>query len=228
MDTALGRIRLHEQIEASIRAAIRSGEYPVGSKLPSERTLMEMFEVGRPSVKEALLMLERKGFVKLQRGVAPIVVEPTPEGAMDAIGDMVAAMLADGGRRGEFYDLRVMLETSAAMDAARAGRAAPLEAALGACRAARGRAEPFRDADVAFHRALMESAGNGVASAFHQALIEWGLYNPEGGPRVDRIHERVIAQHAAIVAAIRDRDPLGAADALRLHLATRRDAATDA
>ena len=63
MDTTLGRIRLSEQIEEAILAAIRSGEYPAGSKLPSARTLMEMFDVGRPSIKEALLMLERKGFV---------------------------------------------------------------------------------------------------------------------------------------------------------------------
>jgi GntR family transcriptional regulator, sialic acid-inducible nan operon repressor len=221
MDTSLGRIRLSEQIEESIRSAIRSGEFPAGSKLPSERTLMEMFDVGRPSV---------KGFVRLKRGVAPVVIEPTPEGAMDAIGDMVGAMLADETRRSEFYDLRIMLETAAAMEAARQRDAediAALDEALGACRAAKGRAEIFRDADQAFHRCLMAVMGNSVANAFHGALIEWGLFNPESGPGLDRIHERVIEQHGEIVEAVRNGDPFRAAEALRAHLLTRRDAAKE-
>ncbi|MEM7025273.1 MAG: FCD domain-containing protein [Pseudomonadota bacterium] len=227
METTLERIRLSEQIEEAILNAIRSGEYPPGSKLPSERTLMEMFGVGRPSVKEALLMLERKGFVRLKRGIAPIVLAPTPTGAMESIGDMVQAMLADTSRRGEFYDLRIMLETAAAMEAARASddeELAALEEALEACRQAAGRAKAFRDADQSFHRCLMATQQNSVANALHGALIEWGLYNPEHGPGLKGIHARVVAQHAAIVDAIRDRDPSAAAAALRTHLLTRRDA----
>ncbi len=225
METSLGRTRLSEQIEENIRGAIRAGEFPPGTKLPSERQLMQMFDVGRPSVKEALLMLERKGFVRLKRGVAPVVVEPTPEGAMDAIGDMVGAMLSDETRRAEFYDLRIMLETAAALEAARDPDAvAALEEALEACRAAKGDAEAFRDADKAFHRCLIAAAGNAVANAFHGALIEWGLFNPETGPRTANIHTRVIAQHEQIVGALRAADGPAAAEALRTHLLTRRDA----
>lgn len=228
METSLGRTRLSEQIEESIRAAILSGEFPAGTKLPSERQLMVMFDVGRPSIKEALLLLERKGFVRLKRGVAPIVLEPTPEGAMDAIGDMVAAMLADPERRSEFYDLRTMLETAAAFDAARSGTdddVASLEEALETCRRARGDAEAFRDADRAFHAVLVGIAGNGVASAFHGSLVHWGLFNPETGPNLAQIHARVIRQHRAIVAAVKEGDAGKAAEAVRTHLATRRDAA---
>lgn len=207
--------------------AIRSGEFPAGSKLPSERSLMDMFDVGRPSVKEALLMLERKGFVRLKRGVAPVVLEPTPQSAMDAISDMVKAMLPDASRRSEFYDLRIMLETAAAMEAARHGdeeELLALEEALDACRHAVGKSKAFRDADQAFHHCLMATQQNSVAHALHGALIEWGLYNPEHGPGLERIHARVVAQHQAIVDAVRARDPAAAAEALRTHLLTRRNA----
>ena len=227
MDTTLGRIRLSEQIEEAILGAIRSGEFPPGSKLPSERTLMEMFDVGRPSIKEALLMLERKGFVKLKRGVAPVVLEPTPQGAMDAISDMVQAMLPDASRRSEFYDLRIMLETAAAMEAARSSNddeIAALEEALEACRSSIGKAKAFRDADKSFHHCLMAIQGNSVANALHSALIEWGLYNPEHGPGLNRIHARVVDQHDAIVEAVRATDPAAAAEALRTHLLPRRNA----
>ena len=230
MDTSLGRLRLSEQIEDSIMTAIRSGEFPAGSKLPSERALMEMFDVGRPSVKEALLMLERKGFVRLKRGVAPVVMEPTPESAMDAIADMVTAMLADRTRRSEFYDLRIMLETAAAFDAARRAsedEIRALDEALDACRDARGEAEAFRDADRAFHTMLVSISGNSVVGAFHGALIDWGLFNPENGPNLDAIHARVIGQHDTIVSAIRKGDAGAAADAVRTHLKTRRDSVGD-
>ncbi|MEM6384407.1 MAG: FCD domain-containing protein [Pseudomonadota bacterium] len=227
MDTTLGRIRLSEQIEEAILKAIRTGEYAAGSKLPSERTLMEMFNVGRPSVKEALLMLERKGFVRLKRGAAPIVMAPTPGSAMDAITDMVQAMLANASHRSDFYDLRVMLETFAASEAARSRNdddVAIMRAALSACGAAKGHAKAFRDADQAFHHSLMGVQQNAVAKALHGSLIEWGLYNPELGPGLESIHARVIAQHDAIVEAIECRDPAAAADAVRTHLLTRKDA----
>ncbi|MFN3226039.1 MAG: GntR family transcriptional regulator [Hyphomicrobiales bacterium] len=227
METTLERMRLSEQIEDAILNAIRKGEYAPGTKLPSERMLMEMFNVGRPSVKEALLMLERKGFVQLKRGVAPIVLEPTPRGAMDAIGDMVQAMLDDSSRRSEFYDLRVMLETYAAMEAARIHDEDDIEAlaeALEACRAAKGLAKEFRDADQAFHHCVMATQQNSVAKALHGALIEWGLYNPEHGPGIESIHARVIAQHEAIFEAVRYSNAPAAAEAMRTHLLTRKDA----
>lgn len=227
MDTSLGRIRLSEQIEEAILGAIMSGEYPAGSKLPSERVLMKMFHVGRPSVKDALLMLERKGFVELKRGIAPIVVEPTPQGAMDVIGDMVRAMLPHATRRSEFYDLRIMLEIAAVMEAARTcsdNDLDALKASHAACCNAAGKANEFRDADQAFHNCLIHTQNNSVLTALHGALIEWGLYNPEQGPEVEKIHARVITQHDAILTAICTHDPAKASDALRSHLLTRKNA----
>ena len=70
----------------------------------------------------------------------------------------------------------------------------------------------------------MATQGNSVANALHGALIEWGLYNPEHGPGLDNIHARVVDQHTAIVSAIRAKDPMAAAEALRTHLQTRRNA----
>lgn len=172
-------------------------------------------------------MLERKGFLKLKRGVAPIVMEPTPQGAMNVIGDMVRAMLPHATRRSEFYDLRIMLETSAVMEAARSRTdedLVELEYANEVCRNASGKAKAFRDADQAFHSCLINIQKNSVLSALHGALIEWGLYNPESGPDVAKVHDRVIGQHETIVTAIRELDSFEASNALRNHLLTRKDA----
>jgi DNA-binding FadR family transcriptional regulator len=226
METNLGRTRLSEQIEEAILNAIKSGEFAVGEKLPSERTLMDMFNVGRPSVKEALLMLERKGFVSLRRGVAPIVVEPTPESAMQSIGDMVSAMIADESRRSDFFGLRTMLESAACYEAAKncsSEAASLLLEALTRCREACGDANKFRDADKDFHGTIIGLSNNSVVKSLHEALIDWGLFHPEDGPDLEAIHLRVIKQHEDIVMAITKGDGPAVVEAVQRHLMARKN-----
>lgn len=227
MDTNIGRNRLSERIETALMDAIREGEFPPGSKLPSERSLMTMFDVGRPSVKEALLMLERKGFLKLKRGVAPIVTAPTPETLLGSVKDMVTALIAEPRRRTEFYDLRIMLEVCAAQELARSGDAghlAALREAYARCEDAIGQRLLFRAADLDFHHCLMASTGNALVMALHSALIEWGMYHNAGRRDVAKINARAAKQHLEVLNAIIDEDPARAGEAMRIHLLTRRDA----
>ena len=54
---------------------IVSGEYPVGTKLPTERLLSEEFKVNRHAVREALKRLEAISLVKISHG-SGIYVQP--------------------------------------------------------------------------------------------------------------------------------------------------------
>lgn len=54
---------------------IVSGEYPVGTKLPTERLLSEEFKVNRHAVREALKRLEAISLVKIRHG-SGIYVQP--------------------------------------------------------------------------------------------------------------------------------------------------------
>ena len=51
-----------------MKAKILRGEYPVGSKLPSERELSEYYNVSRIPVREALKALSDMGILEIKLG----------------------------------------------------------------------------------------------------------------------------------------------------------------
>ena len=53
--------RLYRQIADQLRQLIDNGEYPAGSRLPTERALADLLGVSRPTVREALIVLEVEG-----------------------------------------------------------------------------------------------------------------------------------------------------------------------
>lgn len=65
---ALRRPRIHEQvIEILLRRMVR-GQYPVDSKMPTERALAAEFGVNRATVREALRYLEHLELIKVRQG----------------------------------------------------------------------------------------------------------------------------------------------------------------
>ena len=56
-------IKKSVKIEQDLLQQIHSGELPVGTKLPSEPELAEKFGVSRGSLREALNMLQEKGYI---------------------------------------------------------------------------------------------------------------------------------------------------------------------
>lgn len=85
--------RLSDQIETELMSMLQAGDYGPGDRLPSERELMEMFDVGRSSVREALFSLQRKGLLKINRGDRPRVIEPEPARLISEFSDMMGIVL---------------------------------------------------------------------------------------------------------------------------------------
>ena len=61
--TNIKRRKIHEDVAEQIENQIIDGSLKEGSFLPSERELMGFFNVGRPAVREAILLLQRNGFI---------------------------------------------------------------------------------------------------------------------------------------------------------------------
>lgn len=67
---------LHRQAAEYIRDRIESGEYPVGSQIPTENELAALLGVSRPTVRQALENLAREGVLSRVKGRGTFVMKP--------------------------------------------------------------------------------------------------------------------------------------------------------
>lgn len=70
-------IPLYQQIVNYIKTMISTGEWDVGSKLPTQRELSRIFEVNRSTVVEALDELKADGLIEGKSGVGTVIVNNT-------------------------------------------------------------------------------------------------------------------------------------------------------
>ncbi len=71
-------IPLYHQLSDIILERIRSGEYPEGTKIPSEHALAEIYGIGRPTARQATDLLVRKRVLVRKRGAGTFVL-PRPK-----------------------------------------------------------------------------------------------------------------------------------------------------
>lgn len=71
--------RASEEIYLQLREFILSGQLKPGDRLPSERAMMAQLNRSRPTIREALRMLEQGGYIASTHGAPGAVVqEPSP------------------------------------------------------------------------------------------------------------------------------------------------------
>ncbi|MET8704076.1 FadR/GntR family transcriptional regulator [Kitasatospora sp. NPDC004723] len=197
------RTPLSDQVISQLRAQITSGEWPVGSRIPTEAALVEQLGVARNTVREAVRALAHNGLLDIRQGSGTYVL------ATSELAGVMHRRFADA-ERAQVAELRATLETSAAGLAAtrRTERDLVLiDAALArredAWRA--GDAEDFVQADAAFHQAVVAAAHNDVLAALYADLGEVTRAHLRHDVGPELIAERYLG-HDKIVDAIRARD----------------------
>lgn len=65
---------LYSQLETILRNMIEHGEYNKGDIFPTEKMLMEEYEVSRVTVRQALASLTQGGYIKCSRGIGTTVI----------------------------------------------------------------------------------------------------------------------------------------------------------
>lgn len=194
---------LADQVIAQLRAQITSGEWPVGSRIPTETELVERLGVARNTVREAVRALAHNGLLDIRQGSGTYVA------ATSELAGVMHRRFADVDTA-QVTELRLALEAAAARLAASRRTAADLrllESALARREEAwqSGDAEDFVQTDASFHQAVMAAAHNDVIAALYADLGE--VLRTELREVVGPVlaPERYVA-HATIVDAIRAGD----------------------
>ncbi|MFD8325251.1 FadR/GntR family transcriptional regulator [Streptomyces lydicus] len=215
---AAGRHSLVDTVVDALRSQLSGGEWPVGSRIPSEHALAEQLQVGRNTVREAVRVLVHAGLLRSRQGEGTFVVSTADPG------DLMRGVQRAGIR--DVLELRIALEAEAARLAALRHRPADLERMRAALDAqteladadGRPRAdslELYADHDIAFHKAVVEAAHNTAltatygwfSSSVREALVS--TLDDQAMPQIEH------GDHRAVLEAIKAGDPAAAERATR-------------
>ena len=116
------RRKLSDEVFARLKALIETGELQPGDEMPSERMLMERFQVGRPAIREALQALANMGLIEISHGERAKVLQPTARSLLRQVDAAAKIMLAASSDSLEHLkSARIFFERGMAREAA--GRA---------------------------------------------------------------------------------------------------------
>ena len=227
MESTFRPKQIYEQVSERIRAEIRSGQFGVESRLPSERELAARFGVGRPAVREAIGALQNEGLVITRRNSGTYI-------CADALQRLAAppeaASLADPDvSPTSTLDVRLILEPAIARRAAaRAQRDELAEHYLAQMDSIADIADPaqrvlWNNSDRLFHRqlaimtgdALLVKIADEVAKTMDQPL--WKRLKDDGIHDAGRIR-LYVSEHRLIYEAIVGGDADAAAFYVEQHI----------
>jgi DNA-binding FadR family transcriptional regulator len=222
---------LHGRIAHVIGIQILRGELPAGFGLPSEDVWSAELDVSRTALREAIKVLAAKGLIESRPKTGARVCARERWNFLDpdVLAWRLAALPTEPYAR-DLFDLRQVIEPSAAALAAkRADKAGidRLEAACAEMAKAGENREAWMAADLKFHHTLLWMTGNEMLGSLG-ALIETALIMSfrlsEGNPRGQ---QHALPLHAAVLEAVRVGDATRARDAMFVLLAdARKDVAS--
>ncbi len=212
--------RLAETVAAHLERLILEGVLRPGERLTGERELAERLGVSRPSLREALQLLEQRGLLVTGRAGTMVAHFLAP------MTDPLAVLFATDQRVAEdFFEYREAVEAKAAELAARRASEPEREAiraVIARMEEAPEDCDAEAEADLEFHALIHEAAHNLVMLHVMRGLSEmlrrdifFSRRRLFSRPEVSAM---LLSQHRAIAAAILSGDGPGAGQAMRAHI----------
>jgi DNA-binding FadR family transcriptional regulator len=210
--------RLYEKISQKLAQAIADGEYELGQRLPSERELAQTFGVSRPTVREAIIALELDGLVQVRLGSGVYVTSRRPPDGKESAKDIGPFELLEARRaiEGEACALAALRIDDSQLE--------QLSQLIAEMRVDNRHNEILmsEDADRRFHELIASSTQNSAMIVAVQMLWDARARSPQSHSMDDKVRARglkpPIEEHAAIVRALKKRDPDAARAAMHKHI----------
>jgi GntR family transcriptional regulator, sialic acid-inducible nan operon repressor len=216
------RRRLYEDVMQRIMTAIKEGSMRAGDTLPSERELMNYYNVGRPAIREALQNMARIGLVELNPGERAKVSAPSFSNLMQTVDLTTSGILRNSEKSlQELKEARLVFEVQMVRLATERATQADLERLEQrhlAHVASLSNLSLFAQCDMAFHREIANITGNSIFPALSGSLITWLSEFYQHLVRVKGAEEVTLAEHSEILAAIKSGNADRAEQAMRAHL----------
>lgn len=219
---------LTDRVVDGVRAMILDGRLRPGDRLPVEAELAAALGVSRGPLREGVRALSLLGVLESRQGAGTYVTDLRMSRLIEPL-TLVADLQADATGE-QLHHVRRVLEAEAA--ALAAGRRDP---DLGPARAALARArrilvaapeddDGLLEADLAFHRAVAEAAGNPALAGFVDVLAGQTVRARLWRARVEEgVAGRTVAEHEAVLRAVEDGDAERARLRMSVHLLEQED-----
>jgi GntR family transcriptional repressor for pyruvate dehydrogenase complex len=212
------KTRVSEEISDQVRDLISSGRLKVGDRLPAERELAKLLDVGRSTVREAIRGLESQGLVQVRAGEGTfLIAHPN-----DLRGDPLTAKAFNSlHTQRNLFEVRMVIEPDLAALAARRARfdqIVKMREILQEQEALIKGGDSGITADTQFHYLLAEAAGNELLFNIMNGLMDLLRETRQASLQTSGRPARSIKQHRAVLRAIETRDPKGAEQRMREHL----------
>ena len=213
-----------DQVYEQLRDMIYRGEIDAGARMMSERDMAANFKVGRPTIRTAVQRLMDQGLVESRRGVGMFVlnqeqvIEKRP---------LLQALNGETYTIADIQEIRMALEMKSAELAAK--RATDEDIRLikkGIERMKRERVEhEIRiNTDISFHMNIAYASKNVVQIHLMKSFYEVQTYAMSYSYTkvLESLHidQLIDGQHEEIFAAIVNRDPNRARQAMEVHIGT--------
>jgi DNA-binding GntR family transcriptional regulator len=195
-----------QQVAEGLSERILAGAFSPGDRL-RESAIANELGVARNTIREAVRMLERGGLVHYEVNRGAVVISPTPAN--------VEAL----------YTARERLETAAAARLSDGTQLTAVDEAFDALAEAAGSrdARLIVDKDLAFHASIVALLESARLDDFYAELtreLRFYLMVLSVEEREFEKPDAVLAEHEAILSAIRSRDPDRAVQEVRAHIET--------
>jgi GntR family transcriptional repressor for pyruvate dehydrogenase complex len=212
------RSSIAEEISERILTLIKEKELHPGEKLPPERELAVMLGVSRPSLREALRALAIMNIIEMRQGDGTYISALEPHQLFEHL-EFIFHL--DKSTLFQLFEARKIVEVGCvALAAERIDDEAleHLESIIARSEKMVGDAEAFLEADLELHETIIRASDNPMLARFMGSISQLGMVSRRVTGTSDRVRRNSIADHKAILAALRARDADAARAAMLHHL----------